>query len=213
MTARKGVFWLVIVCAFLAGVCAYPMILWGAYTATSYTPHSRTMYVARTTIMESLGPPMKGQPDYYKMRLDNLVSLATSQAVFSNAAQTLDDLGMKSTVDRALSGTSVTPVQDTNILAIEVTTPDLKEAMIAADVIAAEIKKEYVRQHESDAQPVATLRTLDPAFGYRVTSPRLGASILPILFSPYGGPAIGVIVGLVLGLAIAALARKRQTAT
>ena len=168
------------------------------------------MYTGRTTLMESLGPPMKGQPDYYKMRLDNLVDLARSSRVLSNTAQTLSELGMKFAPQEVLSNTSVTPVRDTNILAIEVTLPDPKEAKVAADVLAAETKKEYARQYGFDIRKGLVLKTVDPAFVRPLVRPNPAKLLFGLLFSQLGGPIIGVIVGLVFGLALAALIRKRR---
>ena len=115
--------------------------------------NSEPIYTGRTTVMESksiqqVGIPlfqsqMMGNATDLQLQLSNLGNLATSQRVLSNAAQTLSDLGMKFTPAQVLSATSVTPVRDTNILAIEVTLPDAESAKVAADVIAAEFKKVY----------------------------------------------------------------------
>ena len=106
--------------------------------------HGKPMYVGRVTLMEMLGPPVKGQPDYYQKRLNNLASLATSQAVLSNSTQTLSSLGASSP-EVLLSGVTVVPVKDTSIVAIEATLADPKEAKVTVDVIAAETIKEYNR--------------------------------------------------------------------
>jgi uncharacterized protein involved in exopolysaccharide biosynthesis len=137
MLAKIGKRW------WLPFVCAFAVAFLGFLSAAYVNYNSEPMYVGRTTVMESFGSPMEGQPDHYKMRLGDLGNLATSQAVLSNTAQTLSDLGMKFTPQQVLSGTSIMPVKDTNILAIEVTLPDAKEAKVAADVIAAEFKKVY----------------------------------------------------------------------
>ena len=207
----RNLWWLVIVCAFLAGVCAYPMVNQVWYAVSSQTYSSKPMYVGRTTLMESLGPPMKDEEHYYQMRMVNLGNLATSSAVLSNVARTLSDLGMEFTPQEVLSGTSVTPVRDTNILAIEVTLPDAKEAKVAADVIAAEMKKEYADRYGSDIRKGIVLKTVDPAFVRPLVRPNPARLLFALLFTPVGGPVIGVIVGLGFGLALAALIRKRQS--
>ena len=109
------------------------------------------LYTGRTTLMESTGMSEKGIDIYAKpymqldtqLRLTNLGQLAISQRVLSNAAQTLSDLGMKFTSEEIVSNTSVEPVRETNIIAVEVTLPDPEEAKVAADVIASEFKKAY----------------------------------------------------------------------
>lgn len=115
--------------------------------------NAEPMYVGRTTVMESKNIQQIGVPLFQsqlmggvmdvQLQLSNLGNLATSQRVLTNAANTLSELGMKHTPEQILAATSVAPVRDTNILAIEVTLPDKQEAKVAADVIAAEFKKVY----------------------------------------------------------------------
>lgn len=133
-------------------VCAFPVAFLGLLSAAYVNHNTEPMYAGRTTVMESVGPPVQGQSDYYKMRLANLGNLATSQRVLSNAANTLSELGMKYSPRQILMSTSVTPVRDTNTLAIEVTLPDAQEAKISADVIAAELKKAYADQNNASAR-------------------------------------------------------------
>lgn len=276
MLAKIGrLWWLVIVCAFLAGVCAYPLTVQALYVASSYMSIAKQMYVGRTTLMES------GQHGSSERQMARLGNIATSQAVLSNAAQTLSQLGMKSTPQEVLSHMSVMPVRDTNILAIEMTLPDPQEAKVAADVIASELKKAYAdtnnasisqrrefleaqikptreamiraqdaliryRQgnrfeneanmaaltadlksatdtyglmrrkldeakiREQQSRNEAALKTIDPAFVRPQERPNPAKLVLEVLFSPWGGPACGVIVGLVFGLALGALIRKRR---
>ena len=105
------------------------------------------MYVGRTTVMERSilagGRTRKQTPAMQKRRLDTLVELATSQKVLSNAAETLSSLGLRHSPPEILAATTVEPVTGTNIIAIEVTLPDAKDAKIAADVVAAEFKKAF----------------------------------------------------------------------
>lgn len=109
------------------------------------------LYTGRTTLMESKGMSEQGIPLYpqqymqldVQLRLSNLGNIATSQRVMQNAAMTLDDLGRKFTADEILRRTSIAPVRDTNIMAVEVTLPDPNEAKIAADVVAAEFRRVY----------------------------------------------------------------------
>ena len=148
MLGKTGkLWWLVIVCAFLAGVCAYPMVNQVWYAVSSHTYGSKPMYVGRTTVMERANMPdglaQKQTSAMQQRRLSNLGNLATSQRVLSNAASTLSSLGMKYTPVQILTATTIEPVRDTNIIAIEVTLPDAPEAKVAADVIADEFKKVY----------------------------------------------------------------------
>lgn len=108
--------------------------------------------MGRTTVMESQGMSSEGTPIYaeqqmmmmdVQLKLSNLGNIATSQRVLSNAAETLKDMNLSYTPEQILSRTSVQPVKDTNILAIEVTMENPQEAKVAADVIANEFKNVY----------------------------------------------------------------------
>lgn len=121
--------------------------------------NSQPQYTGRTTVMESKSIQQAGVPIFQsdmmsttmdiQLQLSNLGNIATSQRVLTNAAQTLQDLGMSFKPEQVIGATSVTPVRDSNILAIEVTLPDAKEAKVAADVIAAEFKKVYADLHSA----------------------------------------------------------------
>lgn len=195
MLARISARW------WLSLVCAFPLAFLGMLFAGYMNYNSQPMFIGRTTVMETLGPPVKGQPDYYKMRLGDLNNLAASQRVLTNAATTLNDLGMKFTPAEVLGATQIAPVRDTNILAIEVTLPDAKEAKVAADVIAAELKKEYSRLNSTPGRPDVALRTIDPAFVRQVDQRhvlRLGIGLV-----------YGFLTGILLGLVLAAMLPTR----
>jgi|GEM_PF-2133955 len=117
------------------------------------------MYVGRTTVAETSALPgdltQELTPAMQQQRLMNLGNLAGSQRVLQNAANALSDLGMKHSPEQILTATSITPVRDTSILAIEVTLPDAKEAKVAADVIANEFKKVY---NELQSTPLSIRR-------------------------------------------------------
>lgn len=108
-------------------------------------------YTGRTTLMEPMGMSREGVPLYpqqnmqldMQLRLSNLGNIARSQRVIVPAVDTLADLGMEFSPDRILQNTSIQPVRDTNILAVEVTLPNPYDAKNAADVIAAEFKRVY----------------------------------------------------------------------
>ncbi len=134
--------WLIIL-----GTLAALLAVWSWNAATE------RKYVARTVLSEASGVQQMGVPLFQsqmmssnmdlQLQLSNLGNIATSQRVMSNAAQKLWELGLKFSPKDILAATSVTPVRDTNYLAIEVTLPDSNDAKVAADVIAAEFKKVY----------------------------------------------------------------------
>lgn len=134
--------WLIIL-----GTLAALLAVWSWNAATEQK------YVARTVLSEASGVQQMGVPLFQsqmmsnnmdlQLQLSNLGNIATSQRVMSNAAQKLWELGLKFSPKDILAATSVTPVRDTNYLAIEVTLPDSNDAKVAADVIAAEFKKVY----------------------------------------------------------------------
>lgn len=133
------------------------------------------MYVARTTIMESAYlacGPIQQTLEMQERRLSELGTLLTSQRVLSNAANTMADLGLKQPA-QVLSAVTITPVRDTNILAIEVTLPDPREAKVAADVVAAEFKKVYSDMHTA---PLSNRREFCQAWSKKAAS-ALTASI------------------------------------
>lgn len=119
----------------------------------SWNSSTEQRYVARTVLTEPSITQRMGVPIFnsemmssaidLQLQLSNLGNIATSQTVLENAAQALWDLGLKFTPQQILSATSVTPVRDTNFLAIEVTLTDPNDAKVAADVIATEFKKVY----------------------------------------------------------------------
>lgn len=130
-------------------------------------------YKARTTIVESKGMTEEGvqmfaeryvQTDDTTLRLSNLVSIASSQTVVQRAVDSLRDLNIDMKPEEILSHITVSPEKDTNIIAIEVTLPSVPnpmeskedagirtrtEAKVAADVIAASLKKRYAELNNS----------------------------------------------------------------
>jgi len=111
------------------------------------------MWTGRTTLVESENLTRETIPLYPQMvyggvndiqlRLSNLDTIAVSNTVMQNAANTLNDLNLRYSPDEILQSTKVSPVKDTNIIAIEVTLPDPQEAKIAADVVASALKNVY----------------------------------------------------------------------
>ncbi len=114
----------------------------------SRTPQA---YVGHVELMESQGMSREGIPLYpeqllqmdVQLRLSNLGRIATSQPVLRNALVTMRDFGVIIDGDYLVKHTTVEPVKDTNILAIEVSLPDGRNAKTAADVIALEFTKVY----------------------------------------------------------------------
>lgn len=105
----------------------------------------KQMYIGRTTLIENkalFGPSVyKPSAQLTERRINTLVSIATSDRVMMNSANILRDLGLVSSPQKLLSSVTIEPVQNTNILTIEVQLPDPQEAKLAADVIASEFKR------------------------------------------------------------------------
>lgn len=185
--------WLPLICVLVVTFLAVVSVSYINYT-------TQPMFVGRTTVMELPEARTKDQTRNLETSMGNLANLARSQRVLSNAASTLNDLGMKYSPEQILGATSIEPVKDTSILAIEVTLPDAKEAKVAADVITAAFKQEYARFYKK--QPgrgdELTLKTLDPAFVHQVDR-HPGLKILTALVL---GPFTGAILGLILAAAI-----------
>ena len=121
-------------------------------TVAIYNIASQQMYMGRTTVMEVRGMSKEGVTPFPEMqmavmdvqlRLSNLGSIATSNKVMQDAVNTLRDLGSTYTPEDILGALQVSPVRDTNILAVEVTLPDPVEASKAADVVATSFKNVY----------------------------------------------------------------------
>jgi polysaccharide biosynthesis transport protein len=112
---------------------------------------TKPLYIGRTTVMERQQGPEQGVPVYreyvpmtnLEVHLSNLGNIATSQEVMRRSAESLLTLGITVDPRSLLRTVSVRPVQNTQILAIEVTSPDVIEAKAAADVIAYEFKRFY----------------------------------------------------------------------
>lgn len=134
--------WLIVL-----GTLAAVLAVW------SWNLSSQQLYRARHVLTESKSVQQIGVPLFQsqmmipnidlQLQLSNLGNIATSQTVLDNALQMLSDYGFSFTPDQILAATDVTPVRDTNFLAIDVTLPDPKEAKVAADVIASEFKNFY----------------------------------------------------------------------
>ena len=104
------------------------------------------MYVGRTTLMvKSMMMPVgrtKTQSTALQNRqMNTLVNLAMSERVISDAVQTMSSIGLKHSPGEMLGATTVAPIKNTYIIAVEVTLPDPKDAKVAADIVGAEIKK------------------------------------------------------------------------
>jgi capsular polysaccharide biosynthesis protein len=138
-----------------------------------------------------------------QLRGRNLTKVLSSMTVMQNAAMTLGDLGIKITPMEITSATSVSVIRDTSIIAVEITLPDQDEAKVAADVLAAEMKKVYAkmcspRHAGGSAQPAASdgpcLVTVDPAVVFPVNQHKLSNLWLGLM----GGLLLGVIVAAVI---------------
>lgn len=133
--------WLILLCMV---VC-----ITAVYVQSKYlTPD---MYTGRTRVMERQ-PNQVGVPVYnesimatssVEVHLADLAHIATSMSVINRAVQSLEDLGISVKPDQLIETLQVQPVADTQILQIEVTSPDPDEAKSAADVVAAEFRTFY----------------------------------------------------------------------
>lgn len=112
---------------------------------------TKQLYIGRTTVMERQPGPEQGVPVYkeyvpmsnIEVNLSNLGNIATSQEVMRRSAESLLALGITVEPRLLLRNVSVRPVENTQILAIEVVSPEMEEAKAAADVIAYEFKRFY----------------------------------------------------------------------
>lgn len=108
-------------------------------------------YEGFTTVMEKVEGTEKVviySPGYMyqidpKLRLANLTQLVKSHTVMQRSAETLARMGVTTSPENILSTLSVTPLLDTMILMIKVTSDSATEAKATADVIALEFVKYY----------------------------------------------------------------------
>lgn len=120
-------------------------------TVSFFNGRTPQLYKGHVELMESQGMSREGIPLYpeqllqmdVQLRLSNLGRIATSQPVLRNSLITMRDFGVVIDPDYLVKHTTVEPVKDTNILAIEVSLPNGRDAKTAADVIALEFTKVY----------------------------------------------------------------------
>jgi polysaccharide biosynthesis transport protein len=133
--------WLILLCMVVCIVAVYVQ-------SKYMTPDTWT---GRTRVMERQ-PNQTGVPVYnenyaantqVEIHLADLAHIATSNSVITRAVASLEDLGITVEPDTLIRTLTVEPVQDTQILQIEVTSPDRDEAKSAADVVAAEFRRFY----------------------------------------------------------------------
>ena len=150
----------------------------------------KQLYTGRTTLLASVAETTDASK---RVSMNTLAQIARSSRMMGYAALSLSDCGGNDLARRVLPWTSVEPVKDTNILAVEVTLPDPAEAKLAADVVAASIKKacqEILAPKQKD-EPV--LKTIDPAIVFPVDQ-RRSRKLLGALLA-----------GLIAGIVIAAM--------
>ncbi len=78
-----------------------------------------------------------------EIHLADLAHIATSNTVITRSVSSLEDLGITIDPVKLIRTLEVKPVEDTQIIQIEVTSPDSGEAKSAADVVAAEFQRFY----------------------------------------------------------------------
>src|SRR5262245_48989462 len=110
---------------------------------------TKPSFTGRTTVMERQPGPEQGVPVYgdasramnLEVHLADLGHICGSHTVMERTASTLQVLGISTDPIKLLSTVNVEPVPQTEILQIDVTSPDPEEAKAAADVIAAEFRR------------------------------------------------------------------------
>lgn len=148
------------------------------------------LYIGRTTIMTPHGDTA------------GFARLATGRQVLSNSSKTLADRGIRMSPKQILSAMAIVPVKDTYIIAIEVTLPDPKQAKETADVIAAELQRDYAQLHPPKPGQ-RSMNTIDPAYVHKIDSHQ-GLVLLLGLFA-------GLFTGTLLGIIIAAVMPNKET--
>ena len=127
--------------------------------------------------------------------LATLVRIANSDRVMQYTFDTLRDLGLRYDPHKVTAATSIKPVTDTYILAIEVTLPDPIEAKTAADVVAASVKKAYRELYgPKDAEQESRLKTVDPACVFPVNQHKM----LRLEGALVGGLVLGIVLAAIL---------------
>jgi capsular polysaccharide biosynthesis protein len=168
------------------------------------------LYVGRTTMMAAATRSGAGSHDVQRC-LANLQAIAASQRVMQKAALTLQDLGMSSSPAEILSHTSIWPVRDSDILAIEVTLPDQVDAKVAADVVAACVKKAYMELSShtgprvTGGQTELEIKTVDPAYIFPLDQHRLRKL--------RSGMVLGFLAGLLLAASLPLREHRRAVPT
>ncbi len=100
-------------------------------------------YVATTTLMDSLALSDTSTAETRSARLAIAVSIAGSNRVMRDVAATLEDLGLSYSPGELIRAARVYETGTPGTLAIAVYLDDAAQAKVAADVIAAELKKVY----------------------------------------------------------------------
>ena len=132
------------------------MILFGMLVCTAITYSAvwnvPRMYAARTTIMQRHAAGAEGVPIYrdtgalqmdIDVRLSNLGNILTSQTVVERTANMLEELGLTVDAAKILQNTTVQPIKATEILAIEVRSPNPQESEDAANALVTEFVRFY----------------------------------------------------------------------
>lgn len=180
--------WLPVVLAVFAGFA-------GVLAAAYMNFNTRPMYVGRTTIIQSAHISSIAHGPDESDGVKDLIAIAGSKELASAVAAKLNDLGTQHSAAEIAKAKSFVPVKDTYIVAIEVTLPDAREAKMAADVYADELKKLYDRiNHLSPDQ--RGLNTIDPACVRQVDQHKSLKLALGFII----GLVAGVVVGLILAL-------------
>ncbi len=101
------------------------------------------LYVGRTTLV--LIPQRANHLKKWQTRysLGTVAVLAETREVLGGACRTLADLGRPLAPDELRKSSSVERIPEADLLAVEVESPDPKEAKMVADVLASELRRAW----------------------------------------------------------------------
>lgn len=164
----------------------------GAVSAWHANVMMKPLCVAHTSLLESR--PILAGPK-------KIEALAGSQEVLTRSSRALARIGVYLSPEELVSAMAVTPVKDTDIVAIDVIMRDTATAKAAATALARELRREYTLRYAARGDS-GRLVTIEPVY----TRPAKTHEKLRLAF----GITAGGLTGLLLGFIAAALIPKRE---
>jgi len=123
-------------------VCITILIILAGAGSAVYVWHSGArLYVGRVELKEK--QQTRAGAAELKTRLANLAAIAKSERVTRGAWRTMGYLDVTGDPSELMSTLSIEPVDESQILRLEVASRSADEAKVAADVIAGELQKAY----------------------------------------------------------------------